>query len=225
VTDNPTDTPQTIMLSADAATARLQVIAWLAYPDEARAERAFEWLTWWQQSMQGMTVPMRPNRLNQRLASLDDRLRERLVAGGLFLAKARDHTMTQPPWANAKWHPDALRVLEAIQTVDPSSTRNRADWWVRKRETDDPDFSGEQHNFVRKLVKDSRPVLALAAGWIERGHWHPKIDLRAFAFEPRPDDEIRAVLKAADRRRVEIAADDRSSVRLEDMLRFAMSPV
>jgi hypothetical protein len=225
VTDIPADPDNTVMLSGNPATARLQVIGWLAYPDAARAARAFEWLTWEQQSIYGRTAPIRPNRLKKRLSSLEERLRERLVAGGLFLAKTRDHTMTQPPWINAEWHPDALRLMQTIQAIDPASTRNRADWWMRKREREDPDFSGEQHNFVRKLVKESRPVLALAAGWIERGHWHPKIDLHGFAFEQRPEDEIGAVLKAADRRRMEIAADDRNSVRLDHMLRFAMPPI
>ncbi len=211
----------TIWLDHDPAIARLEVIAWLAFPCADRAAKAFARLTWWPAEERGQTVPEKPSRLKERLAVIDRRFRERLLAGSLYAAKARRWTRAQPPWNDVRLPPDLARIIEAadaaMDNAQPPGTLETL------RRVADVKAAGDR-TWFRKLTAESRPVAHLAAAWVEHASVRPVADLRDIAFGARPAGELAAILRNAEGLRSRIAADPSNNTTADAMLCFAQRP-
>lgn len=220
----PDKTPaaaDTIWLNHDPAIARLEIIAWLAYPRADPMKKAFNRLMWWPAMERGHTVPEKPARLKERHAAIGRRLRERLLAGSLYAAKARRYLRSQPPWDDLPLPTDLARIVEAadaaMHNAQPPGTLDLL------RRIADVRAAGDR-TWFRKLTAESSPVVHLAAAWVEHASVRFDADLRAMAFDARPAGEMAAILRNAELLRSRIAADPSNNMAADAMLRFAQNP-
>ena len=223
-TDKTPEGEKVIWLHHEPAIMRLQMIAWLAYPRADRAAKAFDRLTWWHAAERGQTVPEKPSRLNERLASIDDRLRERALAGFLYAAKVRRYRRSEPPWSDLVLEPKMARLAAAMDAAmdaaQPPGTRE-----VLRRINEMRRRKAGENTWVRKLLDESRPVAHLAASWIEHsGIRFTTATLREIAFPAQPDARAQAILRNAEGMRTRIAADPSNNTVAADMLRFIQCP-
>jgi hypothetical protein len=211
----------TVWLHHDPAIARLQIIGWLAYPRADRAEEAAQRLAWWPRAERGETVGEKPSRLKRQLASIDNLLRERLVAGFLYAAKVDRFLRSQPPWRDLELHPDLARLGAVINAAKDAA--NPPGTLEMMRRVDDAKTAGEG-TWLRRLTAKSRPVLHLAAAWVEHSSVRAGATLRQMAFQPVTDGEIAEIIRNAELMRSHIADDPSNMTRAADMLRFVQCP-
>jgi hypothetical protein len=220
----PDETPageNTIWLHHDPAIAQLEVVSWLAYPRVDRAAKAYNRLVWWYASDRGQAVPEKPSRLEERLAAIDKRLRERLLAGSLYAAKARRYHQTQPPWNSVTWPPELAGIVAALDAAmdaaQPPGTLELL------RRANGAKAAGDR-TWFRKLTAESRLVVHLAASWVEHASMRPSAPLEHLAFHNRSPGDVEAIIRNAETLRSRIGADPSNNIATEAMLCFAQRP-
>jgi hypothetical protein len=78
--------------------------------------------------------------------------------------------------------------------------------------------------WFRKLTAESRPVIHLAASWVEHASVRPSATLEHLAFHSRSPGDVEAIIRNAETLRSRIAADPSNKIAADAMLRFAQRP-
>lgn len=177
-----------VTLPDRASHAARALVAWLAYPDPIRAERAIEWLRSWSArniiaagGKPAAPPSLPPNRLWANLRQLEARLRLRLAIGEVTSINLTSSRLKNIEFPNNNFDQDNLEHFEAMKNarkthknggklpplkfgniniifnVPPIGSRALARYISSHSGRD-------EHNEVRRLFKQSRPVTHLAVG-------------------------------------------------------------